>query len=1227
MLLLNKRGRFGLPLLFLCIWGLSQHLDAQSLPSKINHNLQELYQGQNAQDPSLYRLINPYEEEKSQVYRFQDQNWVAIEAIPVKACEDLVTELKSLGGIHVAFYGGLVSGLIPVEKIPELEKCTALRFARQSFWKARIGSVTSQGDAAFQADNARTRFQVQGQGSKIGIISDSYNALGGEAAGISSGDLPGLGNPFGNTTPVDVVFDVFTNDRIDEGRAMAELVHDVAPGAELAVASAGFSQANFAQSILSLRDAGSNIIVDDIIFFAEPMFQDGVIAQAVDEVSGDGVHYFSSAGNTGTSSYESQFRDSGVFPVFDAQFGNFMGNYTLHDFDPGSGVDRAQSIIIPGNGSIRFSFQWDEPFASNCLGCPGSASNLDLLISLSPSLNDVFQSFSSTDPNRGLDPVEILTLFNNGPNPVEVFLFIGKRDEGPNNPSPNPGIIKYVNFDDINTNSIEFGNNASTSFGHANAQNASGVGASAFFNTPEFNANLSEAFINNFSSRGGVPILFDVNGNRLASPETRQTPDFVGPDGGNTTFFGNDSGADLDNFPNFFGTSASAPHVAALAALALELDNSLNPDALRQLLANTAQDMDDPLSPGFDTGFDLLTGFGFVQAEEALAAINPPPAPSDLISLEAECATVGANWTFVADANASNGNYVVFEGEDSPNKTNANTGPQETGDDFLLRFDFEVTTAGEYFFFVLSRTPTGNDDSYWVSIDGGPFRLWFQGFVQDDNFNWVPYKAIGDENPLNLGQGAHNIRILYRENGAQLDKIIVSQDNVLPEGLGAEASNICDIVPPTPPNELISLEAECATLGSNWTVREDSRAAGGKFVVFLGNDDLNRKNASEGPADLSPESRVTFSFDLAAAGVFDLFALVNTPTNNDDSFWISIDGGPFLLWFQGFIQEDAFNWVALQAIGQSNPLTLGAGTHRIDFLYRENGAILDKLILRQDGNIPQGLGEDAQNACSIAGPQLISLEAECASVGSNWTTLSSNEASNGSFVTYLADDTPNRTSASQGPGDTTAASQVRFNFNLDQAGSFDLFVLARTPDNNADSFWISIDGGPYRLWFEGFVDEPDFKWVAYKAIGDENPINLASGPHIIDILYRENGAELDKLILREDGLVPSGFGEVAQVLCTPEFVSSSVLPMQVYPNPLFQDELSLSFSEAVQGDLLVEIMDLQKGWVRHIPMYLHTSQNELSLDLSEWNLPRGAYAIRVSSAQKTSDVLRVWKAE
>ncbi len=70
------------------------------------------------------------------------------------------------------------------------------------------------------------------------------------------------------------------------------------------------SEADFANGIgklaaaVSAGGAGAKVIADDIGYFDEPFFQDGIVAQAIDAVEANGVAYFSAAGNDGTLAYD-----------------------------------------------------------------------------------------------------------------------------------------------------------------------------------------------------------------------------------------------------------------------------------------------------------------------------------------------------------------------------------------------------------------------------------------------------------------------------------------------------------------------------------------------------------------------------------------------------------------------------------------------------------------------------------------------------------------------------------------------------------------------------------------------------------------------------------------------------------------------------------------------------------------------------------------------------------
>ena len=526
---------------------------------------------------------------------------VLIDAVATGQGSELLAELEALGLERGSAFGRMVSGWLPVGALELAAELGTLQAARPAVALSQVGSVTSEGDPAMFSDLARLFFGVKGRRITIGSLSDSYDCLEGAAGDIAGGDLP----PARRIT----ILDDSACPGSDEGRAMMQLIRDVAPRASQAFHTAFGGQADFANGIVELADqAGSEVVVDDVIYFAEPMFQDGIIAQAVDQVKAQGVAYFSSAGNGGRNSWDSAdngFVDSGVTGAFGG---------VRHDFDPGPGVDDLQSFII-APGTTIFAFQWDEPAASVGVGAPGSASDVDILV-----YDDAgeFTTIGGFSFNIDGDPIEVFGIVNNTDGNLEINIGI-ELFEG-----PAPGFMKYVVFDprseSINDPPTSFPNefqtDSGTNYGHSNAAGAAGVGASFWRQTPRFG--VFPPRINAFSSAGGMPIFFDLDG--LPVDELRAQPRFTAPDGGITTFFGGRDGfGNIDpNGANFFGTSAAAPHAAAVAALMLEADRSLTPDEVYDILEVTALDMDDPATPGFDFGFDFGTGHGFVNAIAAV---------------------------------------------------------------------------------------------------------------------------------------------------------------------------------------------------------------------------------------------------------------------------------------------------------------------------------------------------------------------------------------------------------------------------------------------------------------------------------------------------------------------------------------------------------------------------------------------------------------------------------
>jgi Ca2+-binding RTX toxin-like protein len=509
--------------------------------------------------------------------------------------DSLLTELEPFGfeltgsEPELHFVEGFVS--IPqLEALDSLEDAGLLGVLPIYQPIVSVGSVTSQADSVLEADLVRTASPISydGTGIEIGVLSDSYNNLGGEANDIASGDLP---------NDVDVLQDL-GGGGIDEGRAMLQLIHDLAPGADLSFATAFTGVAGFANNIRALAANGADIIVDDIGYLTEPFFQDGAVSLAVNDVVADGVAYFSSAGNSSDVAYESTQVD----------FVSDPSGFVFYDFDPSSGVDTRQRITVPNGSQLRLSLQWDDPFFTS----NGVDSDIDVYL-LNPNGNVVARSIEDNIANQ--TPVEFL-VFNNNTGQTNFDVLITRFS------GPEPERLKYIPFGiGSNANSIyqEFATNSPTVFAHPAATGAMAVAAAPYFDptTPE-----------PFTSEGPTTILFDAEGNRLSTPEVRQTPDITAIDGTDTTFFGGDF--EGNGFPNFFGTSAAAPHAAAVAALVLEANPDFTPDQLYQRLQSTATDIGEP-------GFDNVTGAGLINAFDAVFAnTDPTSGPDNLVGSEGD---------------------------------------------------------------------------------------------------------------------------------------------------------------------------------------------------------------------------------------------------------------------------------------------------------------------------------------------------------------------------------------------------------------------------------------------------------------------------------------------------------------------------------------------------------------------------------------------------------------
>ena len=526
----------------------------------------------------------------------------------------------------------IVQGMLPISSMQSASSLPGVERVREpDYGVVNTGSVTSQGDSIMHAADLRGNLGVTGKGVRVGVISDGTEGM---AASQATGDLPASintttcnvapasGSPPSQPQPTDAGAGA-------EGTALMEIVHDLAPDAELWF---GYYGGNFGGTSLDFEAAvnclaqNTDVVVDDVSWFQGGAY-DGTSAvsqnttNALNNPANRIRGYYTSAGNFANSHYRESYVSSGTVITGTAPdswtLQRFQGTANTTDL-AGAGLlcvnpsfycgDAVQ--LAPG-GFLGAFVEWNDPF-------PGSTNDYDLLLldgfdsSLSLVSGNVQNGGSST-------PRESFAIQNTHGVTTVYYIMIGNYQ----------GLAVPKTFD------VFLFCSGCSNFGGGSIHN---------FNTP------GHSVPSQGDAGGGVVSLGAVNATTPAAIEyyssqgptadSRTKPDAVAVDGVAVTGNG--------GFPtNFTGTSASAPHAAAIAALLLSCNPLLlagsghgtaasNRTTLHDGLLNSAVDLGaagvdnifghgrlDALTAAVPTGCKDTDGDGYPDGVETSLGENP----------------------------------------------------------------------------------------------------------------------------------------------------------------------------------------------------------------------------------------------------------------------------------------------------------------------------------------------------------------------------------------------------------------------------------------------------------------------------------------------------------------------------------------------------------------------------------------------------------------------------
>ncbi|WP_071885485.1 glucuronyl esterase domain-containing protein [Rufibacter tibetensis] len=408
------------------------------------------------------------------------------------------------------------------------------------------------------------------------------------------------------------------------------------------------------------------------------------------------------------------------------------------------------------------------------------------------------------------------------------------------------------------------------------------------------------------------------------------------------------------------------------------------------------------------------------------------------------------------------------------------------------------------------------------------------------------------------------------------------------------------VLPAEPLGKRIWMEAECATVGSDWAIVADTAAAGGSYVTVKSG--LNSTAAAPEGASGS----VVFPFTVDSAATYNFVARLNAPSANDDSYWIKVDNGPFVT--VNGLATSGWQWMRLTSAN------LTVGQHAFTIAYREDGAHLDKLLVTTSNATIRGMGD---TGIDTGAPVVLAAGFTVALDKNGTRTIDAADVDWGSYdrCSSIASMTLDKSTFDCS---NLGANQVTITVTDSNGNSASQTVTINVVDGGgpivlASGFTVALDNNGTRT-----IDVADVDWGSYDKCGSVAFMSLSkttftcadlgANEVVIKVTDDKGNSSTETVTINVTGTCPTNTTMAGAKVGKEQ--GNQLLAFGAFPNP-FTDQATIHFRSAERAQTKLVVYDATGRLVATLYDGETESSRDYQVSLSSQSLARGVYICRL----------------